>query len=118
MDQDSEYETRFIGEWVAASEPIPGIAWRLGADVSESGRSRTVLATKMFVDMIQIDMRDPRNQGPNFDASTFPIGDLTAAFISGDEVIGASEGDLEHAKSLAEQLWAEAWGILLERPVQ
>jgi hypothetical protein len=59
--------------------------------------------------MIQ-DLHDPRNQGPNFDARTFPIAHLVASSIDGDVVIGASAEDIEDAKVIANERWAKAWG--------
>jgi hypothetical protein len=70
-----------------------------------------VVATKFFVDAMASDLHDPTNQGPRFTPHIFPIGKWTAAFLRGDEVIGASEEDLQSAAVLARETWAAAWGL-------
>lgn len=83
----------------------------IGRSMNPSKPRAFVLATIMFVNMMVEDMRDRENQGPNFAAQSFPIAALTAAFLTGDDVIGASPEDIEEAKTLAEDIWCKAWGI-------
>ena len=72
---------------------------------------RFVIATELFVAVMSHDLHDPKNQGPNFDPRTFPIGELTAAFLKGGDVIGATADDLEESKRIAIEKWAKAWHL-------
>ena len=80
-------------------------------EASEQKRPGYVIATEVVVDMFLEDLRDPKNQGPNWDEKIWPIGALVAAFIRGDEIIAASEEDIVKAMAIAEERWAKAWGL-------
>jgi hypothetical protein len=80
--------------------------------VSNGSTSRAFrVATEALVEMLIGDLHDPKNQGPNFDPRTFPIDGLVAAFLRGDPVFAASEGDIDDAKVIAKKKWAAAWDL-------
>jgi len=79
------------------------------------GRKVPVYAfyTTAFVKMMATDLQDSRNQGPNFDAKTFPIAKLAVAFLRSDEFAEGEirETDLEKAGLLAVRVWSKIWGL-------
>ncbi len=60
------------------------------------------------------ELKEAKNQGPNFDPRIFPIGSLVAAGLDGDDVIDASPEEIEEAVIFARNKWAHFWGLGLD----